>query len=151
MPRQAELNGHDTGQATVSEVTSHFSGLAYDLITLTELQARLMYIDVRETSKRSAGSAVFLASMLVFCICSIPIVLLGLSELLVEFAGWHRAWAYLVVGGAAGAAATAAGIVAAQRLRKVGSVFARSHEELQENLEFVKSLVRGPESDEATR
>lgn len=148
MPRQTELNGREAPQATVSEVTSHFSGLAYDLITLTELQTRLMYLDMREAGKRSAASVVFLAGMIVFLVSSIPVLLLGASELLVEYAEWHRAVAYLVVGGVAAVGASGAGVIAALRLRRVGAVFARSHQELQDNLEFVKTLVRGPDADD---
>lgn len=150
MPYQAELNGRRTGDASVREVTSHFSGLAYDLITLTELQARLVYLDVREAGQRSAVSFVCLVVMMVFTVSAIPVMLLGISELLVEFAEWHRAGAYLFVGGVAAIGAFGGGFVAAQRLKRISGAFSRSHQELQENLEFVKRLVRGPDSDDAT-
>lgn len=148
MPRQAELNGRESSEPTVSEVTSHFSGLAYDLITLVELQARLLFLDVREATQRSAVTVVCVVVMAVFCVSAVPICLLGIAELLVELAGWHRAVAYLAVGGIAAAGAITGGILAARRLLGVSAVFARSHQELQDNLEFVKRLVRGPESDD---
>ena len=150
MPYQARMNGRDTEETTVSEVTSHFSGLAYDLITLAELQARLLFLDVREATQRSAVTLVCLVVMAVFTVSAVPVCLLGISELLVEYAGWHRAVAYLVVGGVFAAGAVAGGILAAKRLIRVSAVFSRSHQELQDNLEFVKRLVRGPENDDAT-
>lgn len=148
MPYQAELNERQASDATVGEVTSHFSGLAYDLITLTELQVRLTYLDLREAGQRSAVSFVCLLVMMVFTVSAIPVILLGASELLVEYAEWHRAGAYLFVGSIAAVGALAGGFVAAQRLKHVSTAFSRSHQELQENLEFVKRLVRGPESDD---
>ncbi len=147
MPRQAELNGHDVGDATVGEVTSHVSGLAYDLITLAELQARLLLLDVREASRRSAITVVFLAVMAVFTVSAVPVCLLGISELLIEYGEWHRAVAYLTVGGLAALGALIGAMFAAKRLMKIGTVFARSHQEFQDNLDFVKRLVRGPDNE----
>jgi hypothetical protein len=148
MARQAELNGHSGEQATVSEVTSHFSGLAYDLITLAELQARLLFLDVREASRRSAVTLVCLAVMAVFTVSAVPVCLLGIAELLVDLLDWHRPVAYLTVGGVAAFGAIFGGILAARRLVTVSAVFGRSHQELQDNLEFIKRLVRGPDSED---
>ncbi len=149
MPRQAELNGHSAPEATVGEVTTHASGLAYDLITLAELQARLLFLDMREATRRSAITAVILSAMAVFSVSAVPVCLLGISELLIEYAEWHRAVAYLTVGSVGAIAALIGAFIAAKRLVKIGAVFGRSHQEFQDNLEFVKRLVRGPENDEA--
>lgn len=140
MSSQAQVNGPQTG-ATVDDVTTHISSLAYDLITLAELQAKLLYVDAKEAGSRSAASAVSLAAMLVLGLSSIPVLLFGLAELLVQYAHWDRGVALLVVAGVAAVIAGVAGFVCVQRLRAVLSVFSRSHQELYANLEFVKSLV----------
>lgn len=150
MPYQAELNGKGAGDATVGEVTSHVSGLAYDLITLAELQARLLFLDLREATRRSAITIVFLAVMAVFTVSAVPVCLLGISELLIEYAAWHRAAAYLTVGAIGAMGALIGATLASRRLVKISVVFGRSHQEFLDNLEFVKRLVRGPGSDDTT-
>jgi len=139
-------NGHGQESASVSQVTSHASGLAYDLITLAELQAKLAYLDLREAGKRSAASGVALAAMVALFLSAIPVVLLGLAALLVDRADWSRAGACLLVGGVTAGVAVLVGLICFGRLRRVTSVFSRTQQELQENLEFVKSLVGGGES-----
>jgi hypothetical protein len=128
--------------ATVGQVTSHASGLAHDLITLVELQAKLLYYDVREVVRRSAFSAVCLAAMTALVLSAIPVVLLGTAELLVQYAEWGRAASYLTVGGATAFIGLIIAWVSFQALRRVGTVLSRSYQEFQENLEFVKSLVK---------
>jgi len=140
MSSQAQVNGSQTG-ATVDDVTTHISSLAYDLITLAELQAKLLYVDAREAGSRSAASAVSLAAMAVLGLSSIPVLLFGLAELLVQYAHWGRGVSCLVVAGVGVLIAGIAGFLCIQRLRTVLSVFSRSHQELYANLEFVKSLV----------
>ncbi len=149
MPRQADLNGRNTSETTMGEVTSHMSGLAYDLITITELQARLLFLDLREASRRSAVTVVILSVMAIFTVSAVPVCLIGISELIVEYAEWHRAVAYLTVGGIAALGALAGASMAAKRLVKISTVFSRSHQEFQENLEFVKRLVRQPGYDDS--
>jgi len=139
MSSQAQVNGL-TG-ATVDDVTTHFSSLAYDLITLAELQTKLLYADVREAGSRSAASAVSLAAMMVIGLGAVPVVLFGIAELLMNYAHWDRGVACLVVAGLAAVVAGVAGFLCVQRLRTVLAIFGRSNQELYANLEFVKSLV----------
>jgi len=140
MSSQAQVNGPQTG-ATVDDVTTHISSLAYDLITLAELQVKLLYVDAREAGSRSAASAVALVGMAVLGLGSIPVLLFGFAELLTQYAHWSRGVSCLVVAGVAVVIAGVAGFLCAQRLRTILAVFSRSHQELNANLEFVKSLV----------
>jgi hypothetical protein len=140
MVSQTQVNGAKAG-ATVDDVTTHISSLAYDLITLAELQVKLLYVDAKEAGARSAASAVSLAAMLVLGLSSIPVLLFGFAELLTHYAQWNRGVACLVVAGVAVVIAGIAGWLCIQKLRTVLAVFSRTHEELYANLEFVKSLV----------
>jgi len=129
-------------KAAVEEVTTNASGLAHDLITLVELQAKLAYFDVREAGRRSSASLVSLAAMVALLLGSIPIVLLGLAELLVQYAEWSRAASYLTVGGVTIFGGAIVAWLSISALRRVTTVFSHSYQEFQENLEFVKSLVK---------
>lgn len=149
MPGQTTLNtppanGAPAKPATTMEtVTHHASSLAHDLITLAELQVKLLFIDFREAVSRSAASAVALSAMLALILSALSVFLLGIGEVLVEYADWNRSWSLLTVGGVAVLVAAAFGWICFKRIQKVATVLSRSHQELQANLEFVKSLVEG--------
>ncbi len=134
-------NGAAKPATTVEAVTSHASSLAHDLITLAELQVKLLFIDFREAVSRSAASAVAMAAMLALILSALSVFLLGIAEILVEYANWHRSWSLLAVGGVGALIAVVFGWICFKRLQKVATVLSRSHQELQANLEFVKSLV----------
>lgn len=139
----ATRNGAPPEAATVGDVTASAQSLAHDLITLTELQAKLLYIDVREAGQRSAGSAVSLAAMLGLLLSAVPVILLGIADLIGDATGWRPGLANLLVGGVAGAVGVLAGWISFTRLRRVTTVFSRTQQELTDNLAFIKSLVSG--------
>lgn len=146
MPAQA-LNSQSAKVAPVSElpsvgdVTTRATSLAYDLITLAELQARLLYLDVREVGTRSAGAGVFLVAMLALMLSAVPVLLLGGADWLSAGMDLSPGTSKILVGGCAVAIAAATGWFAFKSLRKVVTVFGRSQQELNDNIEFIKSLV----------
>lgn len=142
MSAQTPMNGA-TESPSVGDVTSDVSSLAHDLITLAELQARLLFVDVREMSVRSAASVAGLAATVAIGLGAVLILLWGTAELLVDFGGWSRGVAGLTVGAVAAAIAIVVGRESLRRLKRVTTVLSRTHYELQQNLEFVKSLVQG--------
>lgn len=131
---------------TVEEVRHHFSELAYDVITLGELQVRLLVHDVKETGRRATVGIVFLMAMTAILLGSVPVLLLGLGELLVQLAGWNRAGSYLLIAALAAIGAVVAGLYTVRKLKKAGASLNRSSSELQSNLAFVKSLFRKPDA-----
>lgn len=145
MSTQALKNGVHPSP-TVGDVTTQASSLAHDLITLAELQAKLLYVDVREAGARSATSAVGLAAMLALALSSIPVMLLGLAHFLHDSTTLSLGAANLIVGGVVGIGAVVAGWIFFQKFRRVTAVFSRTQQEFQDNLEFIKSLV-GDRSD----
>ena len=150
MVRQTPVNGaapEASGEppfASVGDVSSHATDLVYDVITLIELQFKLLYVDVREVLSRATGGVVLLAALVAVVLGCVPVLLVAMAELLVMHAGWGRPGAYFLIAGAAGLVAIAVGLVTVRRLRSVGAVLARSHAELLKNLEFAKSLASSP-------
>lgn len=147
-PPAATTNGDPT---TLGDVTSQATSLAHDLITLAELQTRLLVLDVREAGKRSAASVVILAAMAALILSAGPVVLTGVSELIVANTTWSPGGAKLLVGLIAAVIGAAAGFAAFVRLRRVTDVLNRSQQELNQNLEFVKSLVSGTSESRRSR
>ena len=62
-PPRFQAAPSDPPFTTVEEVRHHFSELAYDVITLGELQVRLLVHDVKETGRRATVGLVFLMAM----------------------------------------------------------------------------------------
>lgn len=157
MVRQTAVNGtppETPGEppfATVGDVGAHATGLVHDIITLIELQFKLLYIDVREVLSRATGGVVLLAALVAVLLGCVPVLLVATAELLVQKAGWGRPPAYFLVAGTAGAIAVVVGLMTVRRLRSVGAVLARSHAELLRNLEFAKSLASSPRRSQQDR
>jgi hypothetical protein len=148
MVHQARLdhphNGRETGTvASIGRVKNRVAALTSDLITLTELQARLLYLDLREAGSKSAASLVALGALIPLTLGAVLVMLIGIGEGVAYALDWHRWAAYLSVGAVVALAAAVAGWYAFKRLTRVATVLSRSQQEFQANLEFVKSLFPG--------
>ncbi len=144
-------NGSGAGAAvepppgpTVGDVGSHATELAYDVITLVELQFKLLYVDVRDVVTRATGGVVLLAAMVALLLGCVPVMLAAVSELLVATLQWGRPLAYGLVAGMTAIGAIVVGLMTVRRVRLACSVLTRSHAELLKNLEFLKSLAATP-------
>lgn len=135
---------------SVEEVRNHFSELAYDVITLGELQVKLLACDAKETAKLAIEELVILAATTAIILGSVPVLLMGSAELLVQLAGWNRAGSYLLVGGVSFLLAIGLTLFAIRKLKTTGAALARSQSELQSNLAFIKSLFRKPDMGSST-
>jgi lysylphosphatidylglycerol synthetase-like protein (DUF2156 family) len=141
-------NGHPTKQAddrtTRSEPSAgaSFSSLAHDTIELAELQAQLLVLDVKTATleaRTSLGLIVVAVCLLLGCI---PVALFALAELFVAQFEWSRPVAFtvsavvglLLSGGAVG--------VAWSRFQVGLESLKRSREELQRNLNWIKSNLK---------
>ena len=144
-------NGSGAGDAvnpqpgpTVGDVGSHATELAHDVITLVELQFKLLYVDVRDVVTRATGGVVLLAAMVALLLGCVPVMLAAVSELLVATLQWGRPLAYGLVAGTTAIGAVVVGVITVRRVRLACAVLTRSHAELLKNLEFLKSLAATP-------
>ena len=111
-----------------------------DITTLAELQLKLTAVDAREAVGRAVVPAALVGAGLVLLLGSLPVVLLGVADLLVS-AGMAQGWARLLTGlGALVVAGVLAALSAPALARSLGS-FRRSSEELARNVAWVKTVV----------
>lgn len=123
-------------------VATSFGDLAHDVIELTELQAELLAMDVRDTSRSVRLGVVLGAAGIVLFLGSVPVLLAALAYLLIEQRGWSHAAGFgaatlvglLLSGGVLGAAWW--------RLRTSVVTLHRSRDELRRNISWVKSSLR---------
>lgn len=121
------------------------SHLAKDVITLCELQAELLQVDLREWIQRCLASTLMLTAIAaILATASVPLALLGVAYGLVQYAGLSLAASLLIVA-AVGLTAAATFAYAAWRLvcREQGS-FSRFNVELARNLRWLKQVLSHP-------
>ena len=131
----------NSAQASATEtVRQSVSQVLRDLLTLAELQARLIQSDTRECVARLGRPAAVLAAGAMLLAATVPACLAAIAEGLVA-AGVPRAIALMLV--ALAGVATATGMVtwAWRRIRTMPAAFARSREELIENFTWLKEAM----------
>jgi Putative Actinobacterial Holin-X, holin superfamily III len=124
------------------DMVSNVAGFGENLLTLGELQARLVARELIQNyqAARTAGT-VGLVGILV-AVSGIPVVLLGIAELLVSELAMKRGFALLSV--AAAAIVLGGGVVAfvGTWLRQKRLGFPVSTEELTRNLNWLRTVLR---------
>lgn len=141
MANQAAVNGHGSG-SPAGDVGEGIADLAHDLLALAELQYELLVVDIREGSSKSKFPAAVLAGTAILALASLPVALLGLAWLLVDYAEFSRGAAFLTV--AATALLIAAGLAwwAYRGLHGALSMLARSRAELSANIHWIKQALK---------
>jgi hypothetical protein len=112
-----------------------------DVATLVELQAKLAAIDIKEAAGKAAVPATLLLGAVVLALAAFPLLLFGIAELIVQYAGMTLGWSLLVT--AAGAVVVACGLapLAWLALRRSFQSLRRSGEELGRNLAWIKTVL----------
>ncbi|HWE37593.1 MAG TPA: phage holin family protein [Isosphaeraceae bacterium] len=145
MADQATVNvGNGRGvpiNAPTEAVVGGVADFGNDLATLVELQAKLIAIDLKVAVDRATMPLVVAAVGAVLALGALPVVLLGVAELLVQYAGLPRGWAYLLVGGLAIVLAAVAAWLMLPRLKASLESFRRSREELTRNVSWIRTVL----------
>jgi Putative Actinobacterial Holin-X, holin superfamily III len=129
-------------QPNANTVVSNVAGFGENLLTLGELQARLAAKElVQNLQAAKNASALGLAGFLI-AVASIPIVLMGIAELLVSELAMKRGYALLSVAAAAILIAGVSVASASAWLRRQRLGFPLSEEELIRNLNWVRTVLR---------
>lgn len=139
MAYQASVkNGSHNGAAALGE---NFSRFAHDLTALTELQLRLLAVDVRDAKQKSGAAVSLLLGGVVLMLGCIPVLLLGVAHLLIEFAQWPASAAYACVAVAGLLVGGAVGYGGWRKLMSAAGVLSRSRDELIETLQWIKRAL----------
>jgi len=125
----------------VEGVFGNIAGFAGDVATLAELQAKLASHDLKETVSRATIPAGLILGGSVLALGSIPVLLIGVAELIVRWTSLSHGLSLLIV--AIGAMVLAAGMVlfALPAMKRSFASFQRSREELVRNIAWIKTVL----------
>ena len=139
MADQTTMNGR--GQKAGTALRSNVGDFVHDILTLSELQGRLLLVDAQQARDRAIRPAVLGAVAAVLLLASFPVALFGVAELL-TLAGLPT-WAALLISAGIGIVVSGLlGWLAWRAIRSTFQVFDRSREEFSQNLTWIKSALR---------
>lgn len=141
MVDQTTING-TTRVAADSQRRSNASELAHDLLTLAELQARLVSIDARQGIAAAARSVFLLVAGGVLGLACLPIGLAAAGVALADAAELPLAAGLAIVFGGAVALSMVMLAVGWQYVSRAGAMFDRSRYEWQRNMQWFKQTLR---------
>jgi hypothetical protein len=128
-------------QAGPGNVVSGVAEFGENLLTLAELQARLVALELQQNLEAAKIPVPVILAGAVLAVVSLPLVLAGIAELLVSELGMKRGYALLGVAVVALAIAGTAIAFAAGRFRRALAGFAISREEFARNLNWVRTVL----------
>ena len=134
--------GTDVLDPSASGMMNSVAGFGENLLTLAELQARLTAIEIRQNlDSVKNGGALFVAG-LILAFSSLPVLMVGVAELLVSEFGMKRGYSLLTAGTTAIVIAGACIVVARSWLRKKPFGFPLASEEFARNLNWLRTILR---------
>lgn len=123
-------------------VGENIANLAQDILTLVELQAKLFWADLQTARIRALLPAMVLVGAVCLLLGTTPILLLAATVALSEWLNLNIAIAGLIVAGLSLCASVGGVWWAANGLMQSSKSLVRSRDEFQENLSWIKSVIR---------
>jgi hypothetical protein len=131
-----------TAESGANAVVSNVAGFGEDLLNLAELQTRLTAVEIRQNLDVVKTAGGLMATGFIVAVAGLPVVLVGIAELLVSEMGLKRGYALLAVAAVAILIAGSCIGSAAMWFRRKPIGFPLSGEELARNLNWVRTVLR---------
>jgi hypothetical protein len=132
----------DGKEPNASTMVSNVAGFGENLLTLGELQVRLTAKELVQNYLAARTAVGVALAGFVIAVASLPIILLGIAELLASELAMKRGYALLSVAGAAILIGGVSLAFAGSWLRRKRLSFSVSGEELTRNLNWVRTVLR---------
>jgi|tagenome__1003787_1003787.scaffolds.fasta_scaffold20184461_3 hypothetical protein len=151
MDCETKMNTNGRFRDEEPNVATSFSGLAHDVIELSELQAQLFAHDVKSTAQKTRTSLVLSVVGLCVLLGTIPILLMALGEFIAELTDWPLS-AGLAIAAVIGIVASACLLAAARNRLSAGlNSMQQSRDELSRNIEWIKASLRSQPAKPTSR
>ena len=122
-------------------VFGNLAEFASDATSLAELQTQLALLDLKASAAKATIPAGLTAAGLGLATAALPVLLLAVGELLVQYTQLTRGWSYMIVALVALVLGGALAAIFAGRLGKAFDSFQRSREELARNVAWIKTVL----------
>ena len=120
------------------------SQLGSDVMTLLELQAELVQVDLREWFRSWIGAIALLAITAIVSLASLPVLMFSLAYALNEVADLSMPLALLISAGAGLLVAVICALIALRLMKRDASIMSRSAVELRRNVRWLKAVLQSP-------
>jgi hypothetical protein len=131
------MNNH----ASPLTIVSNIADFGNDIATLAELQSKLTLLDAKEAAARATVPVIALAVGLVVALGSVPVLLIGLADLIASNTRLSAGTAQLIVGAVGFALALGVGFFGLKGSIASLDSFRRSKEELSRNLSWIRTVL----------
>lgn len=139
--QETKVNGQPA-EAAPRAFARSLGDVSSDVLTLAEMQLRLGWEDLKTASRQAAGGFAAAIVAIGCAIGGLPVLVLGLAEMMVYFFDWSR-WATLLgFGTLTVLCSVALAIYGARRVFRNFATFRRSKDELLRNMEWIKTLAQ---------
>jgi uncharacterized membrane protein (DUF485 family) len=128
-------------QTTARSLRKDVGDFAHDVLTLAELQARLLVTDVKEISQNAKIPSLLIVCGMMFGMACTPIALVALALFVVEIFEVSYAIGFLVAAIIGAVFSGTLCAIGAYRLRNCIKVLNRSGRELKCNVSWLKNLL----------
>lgn len=132
-------NGHQT--RTAVSLRESKEALAH-VTELAELQLQLLEADFQDCLRRLLRPVIAALLGVALLLGCTPVLLMGIAQLLIDFAAMPQAAAFLTTSVVAAVLATALTYLAGRKVRHSLSAFQRSREELTRNIQWIRSVLK---------
>ena len=124
---------------------TNIASLVRDLARMSDLQLQLLSLDVRQfwSSARIGLSVSLLAAITI--LSSLPVLLSGIAGLLEQVTSWSPEICQLALGAGMTLGGACVMWIAVKRVGNAAKNFKRSHEELAQNLKWVREVLHQDE------
>lgn len=145
MSHQTTMNGSTNGnrsddsvRGSTRAVVGNAADVLHDVAELAELQAKLLVADLKSTGRRT----IVPTACLTIATCLVPVVLLAVAELLLQFTELSRPIALFLSSGLGLLLAGVFALVGRVKLKNVFRELEGSTTELKQNISWIKQTLK---------
>ena len=138
---QSVPNQGQSGRLPPENVARSIGGMFSDLLSLSELQVKLLKRDGSEAIHRTYVSIAFLVVGLLILLACLPVGMLAVVYSLHEFCQLSMSISMIIVVATGLVSGAILALIAYFKLKRVGNVFERSQTELSKNIDWLKNSM----------
>jgi uncharacterized membrane protein YqjE len=143
MAREAKMNtGNGRAPAAPRAMVDNLSDFAHDVVTLSELQVKLLAADLNDLKSGAVTPLALMGLAAVVALGAVPVLLMAVAWLLVDYDVLARGWAFLAAAGGGLVLALVMGLAGFSWLPRQLAVLERSRVELDRNVTWIKSVLK---------